>query len=484
MSSGDSYQRIREQFYANPRLRLFFKSCEVGERLMIIHRLKDRRVIDVNKRFEEVFGYRRDEIIGRSSFDLRLWTDSSLAEALWQKLRDDEVARDCEMTYNAKNGDIRFGLFSAVVTMLDDEKYIFGTIMDITQQKIAEEELLQKHNQLLAIFDSMDAYIHVVNPDDDRILFVNKSFTHRIGDPSGRRCYEATRGVSHRCPECLTQDRKKTNGPHSWETCDEKTNRWYHCTYNRIKWSDGRWVRCMISVDITEQKNYQKEMARLERLNLIGQMAAGFGHEIRNPLTTVRGYLQYLNSKPENGHLTQYFNLMIEELDRANQIVTEFLSLRKQGDLPLAHHDINAIIQNLYPLIQSDAFTMNMQLRLELADDLPPLALDEKEIRQLLLNLTRNGLEAMAPGGELAIRTEREDDKVILSIRDEGSGMAQDVLDNLGIPFFTTKDYGTGLGLAVCYRIAARHNAAIDVKSSPLGSTFMVRFKIALAENA
>jgi signal transduction histidine kinase len=105
------------------------------------------------------------------------------------------------------------------------------------------------------------------------------------------------------------------------------------------------------------------------------------------------------------------------------------------------------------------------------------LLLDEKEIRQLILNLVRNGLEAMPVGKKLTISTYMEKGEVVLAVQDEGGGIGSEMLDKLGTPFFTTKEYGTGLGLAVCYSIAARHNAWIEVDTGPGGTTFYVRFK-------
>ena len=107
----------------------------------------------------------------------------------------------------------------------------------------------------------------------------------------------------------------------------------------------------------------------------------------------------------------------------------------------------------------------------------PNLQLNRNEIRQLILNLYRNGLEAMESGKTLTIRTYMENDDVVLAIEDQGSGIKPEVLEKLGTPFFSTKDNGTGLGLGVCYGIAARHNAKIDIETSSSGTTFFVRFK-------
>jgi signal transduction histidine kinase len=129
----------------------------------------------------------------------------------------------------------------------------------------------------------------------------------------------------------------------------------------------------------------------------------------------------------------------------------------------------------MFPLIQADVMVSDKFVKLELGK-VPDLLLDEKEIRQLILNMFRNGLEAMPGGAPLTIRTYTEDKKVVLSVNDKGNGIRPEALEKLGTPFFTTKEHGTGLGLAVCYSIATRHNATISVETGPGGTTFLVRF--------
>ena len=228
--------------------------------------------------------------------------------------------------------------------------------------------------------------------------------------------------------------------------------------------------------DITDRKQIDKEMARLDRLNLIGQMAAGIGHEIRNPMTTVRGFLQILGGKEECTKYKEYFDLMIDELDRANSIISEFLQLAKNKIVEKKLFNLNDVIKMLLPLIQSDAMKNDKYIVLEL-EEIPDLLLNEKEIRQVIINLVRNGLEASPTGCVLTIRTFLDADDVVLAIQDNGEGISSDVLEKIGTPFFTTKDNGTGLGLAVCYSIAARHNAKIEIETGVFGTTFFIRLK-------
>lgn len=222
-----------------------------------------------------------------------------------------------------------------------------------------------------------------------------------------------------------------------------------------------------------EERN--REISRLNCLNIIGETAAGIAHEVRNPMTAVRGYLQFLEKK-EPKFSTQ-FQLMIDELDRANLIITGFLSLAKNKVIELKPRNLNAIIQLLCPLLEADAVGTNKIVTLKLAP-LPLILLDDNEIRQMVLNLARNGLEAMDPGKTLTIETYVQDDEAVLKINDQGRGIDPEIIEKIGLPFMTTKESGTGLGLAVCYSIASRHKARIAVETDSSGTTFYVFFKV------
>ena len=238
----------------------------------------------------------------------------------------------------------------------------------------------------------------------------------------------------------------------------------------------GESCRLHIGYDLTRQKEIIRELSRFDRLNLISEMAASIAHEIRNPLTTVRGYLQLFQMRPAfTDHLRQV-NTMIEELDRANSIISQFLSLAKNTSPEKTPGNLNNVIQTLFPLVQADAFRMGHDATLHLGD-LPDMKLDVQEIRQLFLNLTRNALEAMTSGGILTVRTFFYGDTLGLEVQDTGPGIPEDMLKEVTAPFVTTKEHGTGLGLPICYRIAEHHEGEMLIKSSPQGTTVTVRFK-------
>ncbi|MDR3591781.1 MAG: ATP-binding protein [Negativicutes bacterium] len=224
-----------------------------------------------------------------------------------------------------------------------------------------------------------------------------------------------------------------------------------------------------------EQQKMDSALSRFDRLNLIGEIAASIGHEVRNPMTTVRGYLQLYQKKYQQHE--EQFDLMINEIDRANAIITEFLSLAKNKRVDLKLGNLNTTITNLFPLLQADAFRTGHYLNLE-TSDVPDVLFDDNEIRQLLLNLFRNALEATPERCTITIATKVDYQCVHLSVRDTGPGLPDLVLQNIGKPFVTTKETGTGLGLPVCYSIAKRHNAEIDVETGAGGTTFMVKFNL------
>ncbi|TGE39044.1 PAS domain-containing sensor histidine kinase [Desulfosporosinus fructosivorans] len=225
----------------------------------------------------------------------------------------------------------------------------------------------------------------------------------------------------------------------------------------------------------TESKKQQYEFARLERLNLIGQLAAGISHEIRNPLTTIRGFLQLLGAKSNYVQDKEYMDLMISEIDRANLIITDFLSLAKSNIENILPHDINDVVNKVFPMLQADAFNSNKEVATDL-EIVPNVLIDENEVKQLILNLVRNGLDVTPEHGSVLICTYLKGDRVVLAIKDQGNGIPKEIQENVGIPFFTTKETGTGLGLAISMGIAQRHNAVFEFETGHNGTTFYTLF--------
>lgn len=234
----------------------------------------------------------------------------------------------------------------------------------------------------------------------------------------------------------------------------------------------------LIAQDITELNQLRDEIGRMERLSLVGQMAASITHEIRNPMAVIRGFVQLIQERSPKEQY-EYFRIVMEELDRANLIISDFLSLAQNRELVMEKGSINTIITDLEPLLLADANLRGQSLEVSLCKDLPLMKLNDREMKQLLLNLARNGMEAMGEKGILRIWTAHQNNEVSVHVSDEGVGISPDKMKNMFEPFFTTKTRGTGLGLPLCLSIAERHGGRIDVQSAEgKGTTFIVTFII------
>ena len=230
-----------------------------------------------------------------------------------------------------------------------------------------------------------------------------------------------------------------------------------------------------------DTKTPMQDIVYLERLHSLSQITASVVHEIRNPITTVKGFLQLFSGRKEFTNYKEHFEIIINELDRADLIIKEFFALHHGRPSALKPCQLNDIIHEMYPLLKAVANGIEKDIKLCL-HEIPKLCLDEKAIRQLLLNMVRNGLEAMEGAKDrttVHISTCLEENNVRMSIKDQGPGIAPHVLANLGQAFLTTKEHGTGLGLNVCYKIADSHNAKIEVDSSEQGTAFSVKFPLA-----
>ncbi|WP_246066889.1 ATP-binding protein [Paenibacillus koleovorans] len=237
-----------------------------------------------------------------------------------------------------------------------------------------------------------------------------------------------------------------------------------------------------ISRNITAKKQTEEVLRRSEKLSLVGQLAAGVAHEIRNPLTTLRGFIQLQQKRGVSS--SYHLDIMLSELDRINFIVSEFLVLAKPQVNKFVEVDLRDTMQDILLLLDSQANMSNVQIETRFAPELPPLTCEANQLKQVFLNVLKNGMEAMPEGGQLTIElfhavTPRSDDLVVRII-DEGCGIPQDEIAHLGEPFYTRKESGTGLGLMVSQQIIANHKGTMRFESElGIGTTVEIRLPLA-----
>lgn len=232
----------------------------------------------------------------------------------------------------------------------------------------------------------------------------------------------------------------------------------------------------VLAEDISEQRRMENEMTRLTQLYTVGEMAAGNGYEVRNPLASVRGFLQLLQNSGDFTRYNRYFEAMLGELDRTNLIISEFLVQAKNKIIDLQLNDLNQVIKGLYPLLKADAVMGDKTVMLEL-EKIPEIFLNKREIRQLIINLVHNRLKATPPGGEVKISTWWQDDEVILEVTDQGEKVAPEALENLGTQFFVGQD-DTDMELLICFGVAARHQARVEIINYDGKNCFQIKFKV------
>lgn len=228
---------------------------------------------------------------------------------------------------------------------------------------------------------------------------------------------------------------------------------------------DGRIAAyVIISRDMTERNKMEELLRRSEKLTTVGQLAAGVAHEIRNPLTTLRGFLQLqLQTKKLN---SQHTDLMLSELDRINLIVSEFLILAKPQAVHFQVKDIRYILGDVISLLDSQAHLHSIEFSMNFLEEALLVHCEENQLKQVFINLLKNAMEAMPNGGTIHMETwRRETDSVMIRIIDEGEGISKEILAKLGEPFFTNKETGTGLGLMVSQRIIESHKGTMEIES-------------------
>lgn len=236
----------------------------------------------------------------------------------------------------------------------------------------------------------------------------------------------------------------------------------------------------LVFQDISQEERNREKISQLERVNLIGQMATSIAPEIKKPLINIQEHLHL--AKKDKAHLNlEKLNYLLQEIDNCNSIIANFLSVARKTENKKEMLNLKGIISELSILIGQDALFNGIEFKKEI-EEIPDLLLNKNEIRQLILNLCRNGIEAMEDGGVLTLRLKSEENAVILEVEDTGSGMDEEVLEKIGMPFFTTKESGTGLGLSVCARIINNHNG-ISTITSKVGQGTKVRISFPLLQD-
>ncbi|EEK44620.1 hypothetical protein bcere0001_23750 [Bacillus cereus m1293] len=420
-----------------------------------------------NRECEIVTGYTAEEVIGNPNALRLLYPDHDYRHEIQKKfLTRGKNFRDWEMRLTCKNGEIKTIMWSNISEQFPVSGFSYWAVgVDITHLKAIEEKLIQQTSELELIFQALPDLCFLTE-DDGTIIDYKAGSPTKFYVPAeafmGKKFYEVLpTSVAQKFQEAIFQVKEKgTNAIVE-----------YPLTINEsIDFFEARCLpllhdKIMIIVrDITERKKTEELLNKSDTLAAIGQLAAGVAHEVRNPLTVIKGFIQLFQINKEDQE--KYFDLMLSEIERIEAILQEFLSIAKTDELSTEKKNLYQIFKNVVSLINTKAIMTNIQV--ELYTDSKDIIIEcsENQLKQVFINILQNSIEAMPDGGRISIHIkEIGKDGIIISVIDKGIGIPEERIKRLGEPFYSTKEKGTGIGLMLSYKIIESHQGNISIMS-------------------
>ncbi|MFX3623177.1 MAG: PAS domain S-box protein [Ectobacillus sp.] len=354
---------------------------------------------------------------------------------------------------------------------------------DITERKLAEQKLSESEQRYKSLFEYNPDLVYMVGLDG-RITNVNPQFEVFTG-------YKGEEFIGRQLFEVLhvkDQARVRNEFYKILETGMSSAD--YEAEIVRKDGTkinvrstfvpmiiDNKMVGIIgYSKDVTKIKETEERLRRTEKLSVAGELAAGVAHEIRNPLTALKGFVQLLQQSDQGQQ--HYYEIMLNELDRINHIVGELLVLAKPQGLIFEKRNVASIMNDVIALLQSQANFYGAEISLKVQDDIPLIECEANQLKQLFINLIKNSFEADSTKIEIVLACKGEGE-LSIRITDNGCGIPKERMKHLGEPFFSYKEKGTGLGLTVSYRIVESHNGKIAFTSEvDKGTTVEMMFPI------
>ncbi|PFG12388.1 PAS domain-containing sensor histidine kinase [Bacillus sp. es.036] len=441
----------------------------------IIFKDENGKIIEMNAYAKRIFGIEEGKYKGRTCEELncsnidahRLLKNNANTDRLaWKQ----QAKVDYEYQLELASGEMAtFEIIKAPTFHSNGKrKYLIAIGRDISERKEVERELIETQEFIESIFTNNADAISVSNLDKE-IIQVNPAFKKLYGfNDEDMITYLHDIYPEHNKDEANRITKAVLNGEEvvDFETVRVKkdgTQIDVSVTYSPIKDHEGN-VTAMSAItrDIRDRKKTEELLLRSEKLSAIGQLAAAVAHEVRNPLTSVKGFIQLYKDRIND----EILELMLSEMDRIEGIINEFLSLARPQAVTYQQIDIMALTRNVVSLMNPELLLNKVNIRTVFHTPSLMMHCEKNQITQVLMNVIKNGIESMPDGGLLSITTCNSDTHLFIEIADKGVGIPKDRLERLGEPFFSNKDTGTGLGLVVCYKIIHEHHGTIHFDST------------------
>lgn len=225
----------------------------------------------------------------------------------------------------------------------------------------------------------------------------------------------------------------------------------------------------------------EEKILKLDKLALVGQLAAGLAHEIRNPMQSVKGFIQLLLTETE---LTDnYKRIVLSDLDRINELIGDFLLVTQPSAPKMEKTCVVNLIQSTLELMKSEANQHNIDILFKDFSEIPEIEIDPSQIKQVIINIMKNAIEAIGENGQINIGLCKTENWLVIKIKDNGPGIPLSIINKVGNPFFSTKDEGVGLGLSICKTIMKEHKGKINIENGDDGTVVIIRLPITIKES-
>lgn len=442
--------------------------------------------IYISPSVEQHLGYSSADFLPPSRLQVTHPDDEPLLHAYHQEILQTKMPVQFEIRSKGKNGSYVTFETRGVPILNDhgDVENIMFVSRNVMERKVSEAALLRseeknriiaEHTEDLIMITDQAGEIVYLSPSHERIFGrANPQFL-----PALQSVHDEDRDLVSKHFQQLIQTQKSgtiefryqcENG--KWIVLESKgvpiMNQEGEC--------DGFIV---VSRDITERRHNEDLLRKAEKLSLIGELAAGIAHEIRNPLTSLKGFIQLLYPTLQENKL--YADIMLSELERINFIVSELLVLAKPQNMQIKPLSISVLLQNVLALLASEANLKNIRFQTSFGK-CPLIAGEENQLKQVFINVIKNSIEAISGHGQIRITTRSlPNGQVLVRLADTGCGVSEEYLSKLGEPFFTTKEKGTGLGLMISSKIIKDHNGHFEITSKKNKGT-VVKISLPIAE--
>ncbi|MCD6300263.1 MAG: PAS domain S-box protein, partial [Dehalococcoidales bacterium] len=474
--------------------------------------------VDGNKAAEKITGYKREELIGKNFLKLKLLSPRQIlkAAALLARNALGKATGPDEFTFIRKDGSHVLLEIRTFPVKIESKTMVLGIARDITERKQAEKDIRIKDSAIASSINAiamadLDGNVTYVNPaflkmwgyDDEKEILGKSAVTFW---QTAEQAMEVMRAAMDRGGLIGELAAKRKDG----SLFDVQLSA------SVVRDEAGKPIYRLGSfVDITERKRLEQEiqnkseqleaqneelralneelqaaneelreteeqLIRSERLAAIGQLAGGVGHELRNPLGAIKNAVYYIRGKVAKSELAQqeprvmeFLDIMDDEINSSNKIISDLLGFSRVGKPSVSSVKIERVIEDA---LARTPITENIEVIKKFDEDLPEVNIDASQIRQVLINIITNAVQAMPEGGKLTISAREKKEFLDVGIADTGCGIPQEVIGKIFNPLFTTRAKGIGLGLAVCKTIIESHEGSITVNSKEgKGTTFNIK---------